>query len=164
MGYSTDFIGCFKFNKPVTIKLQSYINKFSYTRRMIRDNEKIKALYPDWQKKCFNGLLGVNGEYFIGDECDNDKSIIDYNDSGNQPGLWCQWIINDDEELVWDGGEKFYNYVEWLEYLIEHFFAPSGYVLSGEVKYQGEDYNDFGKIVVEDNMVQVLYGEKHYGI
>ena len=159
MGYTTEFRGSFKFDKPVTSKLQNYINTFSDTRRMIRDNEKIKELYPDWQRKCFNGNLGVNGAYFIGEEMWNDKSIIDYNDSGDQPGLWCQWIINDDEELIWDGGEKFYNYVEWLEYLIEHFFAPSGYVLNGEVHYEGEDRNDFGKIVVKDNEVKVIYLE-----
>lgn len=33
------------------------------------------------------------------------------------PGIWCQWIINDDGCLCWNSGEKFYNYVEWLEYL-----------------------------------------------
>lgn len=40
-----------------------------------------------------------------------------------QPGFWCQWTPNDEGNiLAWDGGEKFYNYVEWLKYYIEHFF------------------------------------------
>ena len=73
------------------------------------------------------------------------------------PGYWCQWIIGTDydgnEALVWDENEKFYNYVEWLEVLIERFFAPEGYILNGEVEYQGEDSEDFGTIEVKDNVV-----------
>ena len=78
------------------------------------------------------------------------------------PGYWCQWVIgtddNGDEALVWDEGEKFYNYVEWLEYLIERFFKPEDYVLNGEVEYQGEDSDDFGVIKVVDNVVSVVEG------
>ena len=166
MGYTTYFNGEFQFDKPVTEELKVYINKFSETRRMIRDNDKIKALYPNWEKLCFNGELGENGAYFIGADGflgqSRDDSVIDYNNSGSQPGLWCQWIIDEDGELVWDEGEKFYNYTEWLEYLIEHFFAPSGYVLNGTVFYEGEDSDDFGKIIVTDNVVKVAYGYRVY--
>ena len=167
MGYTTYFNGEFQFDKPVTEELKVYINKFSETRRMIRDNDKIKALYPNWEKLCFNGELGENGEYFIGGGENyfgdaRDTSVIDHNKSGSQPGLWCQWVIDEDGELVWDEGEKFYNYTEWLEYLIEHFFAPSGYVLNGTVFYEGEDSDDFGKIVVTDNVVKVAYGYRVY--
>ena len=63
MGYTTDFEGELTFNKPVTEELKEYINKFSDTRRMKRDNEKIKELFPNWKELCFKGNLGVNGEY-----------------------------------------------------------------------------------------------------
>lgn len=167
MGYTTYFSGEFQFDKPVTEELKAYINKFSETRRMIRDNDKIKALYPNWEELCFNGELGENGAYFIGGGENyfgdtRDASVIDHNDSGSQPGLWCQWIIDEDGELVWDEGEKFYNYTEWLEYLIEHFFAPSGYVLNGTVFYDGEESDDFGKIIVTDNVVKVACGYRVY--
>ena len=167
MGYTTYFSGEFTFNKPVTEELKTFINKFSDTRRMIRDNSKIKELYPNWRELCFNGDLGIDGAYFVGeaDDCfvgGRDTSIINGNSAGNQLGLWCQWIINNNNELVWDDGEKFYNYVEWLEYLIEHFFAPLGYALSGTVYYEGEDPDDFGKIVVDDNFVKVVYGHRVY--
>lgn len=168
MGYTTDFYGTFKFNKPVTEELKTYINKFSETRRMTRDNETIKLLYPNWKDLCFNGNLGINGAYFIGGEgfCgqNHDASILDYNFPGNQPGLWCQWIINDEGELEWDQNEKFYHYVEWLEYLITHFFEPLGYVLNGDVEYQGEDSDDFGKIVVTNNKIEVIEGKQVYGL
>lgn len=165
MGYTTYFSGSFEFDKPVTDELKNYINKFSDTRRMMRDNDMIKALYPNWKELCFNGELGRNGEYFVGGTGfagqDEDLSIINYNMSDPQPGLWCQWVIEGDR-LVWDGGEKFYDYVKWLEYLIKHFFTPSGYVLNGAVFYDGEDPDDFGKIIVTNNIVRVVYGKRVY--
>ena len=166
MGYTTYFSGEFKFNKPVTEELKTFINKLSDTRRMMRDNSRIKELFPNWKELCFNGNLGEYGAYFVGGDgfCgqDRDDSIIDYNDAGPQPGLWCQWIINDRNELVWDQGEKFYNYVEWLRYLIKHFFEPLGYVLNGTVDYEGEDPDDFGRIIVSDNFVKICYGHRVY--
>ena len=162
MGYSTYFYGSLEFNKPVEEWLVEYINKFGYVRRMKRDPEKIKEIFPDWKEKCFNGELGVDGGYFVGGDGfmgqDKDESVIEHNyPPTGQPGLWCQWIINKDH-LEWDGGEKFYNYIEWLEYLIAHFFEPLGYKLNGDIEWQGEDYEDFGTIHVVDNEVTEQYG------
>lgn len=162
MGYQTWFTGGLEFDKPVSEKLKNYINDFSRVRHMKRDNEMIKTIYPDWEEKCFNGNLGEEGEFFIGGAGfmgqDEDKSIILYNTpSKTQPGLWCQWII-EENELVWDQGEKFYDYVEWLKYLIDKFIAPSGYKLNGEIEFQGEDADDFGTIRVNNNVVEVSYG------
>ena len=166
MGYTTYFDGEFTFNKTVTDELKTYINRFSDTRRMERDNDRIKEIFPNWKEFCFNGNLGKDGAYFVGGDGfagqGEDDSIINYNSAGSQPGLWCQWIINDRNELIWDGGEKFYNYVGWLEYLIRHFFAPSGYILNGTVFYEGEDSDDFGKIIVINNVVKVAYGHRIY--
>jgi hypothetical protein len=73
-----------------------------------------------------------------------------------QPGLWCQWTTNEEGTcLEWDGGEKFYNYVEWLKYLINHFFEKWGVKLNGEITWEGEESEDMGKIVVVDNVVTV---------
>jgi len=77
-----------------------------------------------------------------------------------QPGFWCQWTVEQQFEggefvLVWDGSEKFYNYVEWLKYLINHFFEKWGVKLNGEITWEGEDSEDMGKIVVVDNVVTV---------
>lgn len=80
-----------------------------------------------------------------------------------QPGLWCQWVLTPDgTELQWDEGEKFYNYVEWLKYLIEHFFSPWKIKLNGEIFWYGEDREDCGIIVVKDNVVKIKYGETVY--
>lgn len=169
MGYSTDFNGSLKFNKPVAYELKDYIKKFNETRRMKRDIEKIKENYPNWEDLCFEGCLGYEGAYFIGGNGflgqDEDGTIINYNYSPKgQPGLWCQWIINEHDELEWDGNEKFYNYVEWLKYLIKHFFEPLGYILNGDIAWQGEDEEDFGIIHVEDNCVTTQEGNKYYSM
>ena len=165
MGYNTCFSGTLKFNKNVTWELREYINKFSATRRMKRDVVKIKRAFSNWQELCFNGELGEDGEYFIGDDSivyfgrDKDDSIVNHNIApGSQPGLWCQWIINNNGELEWDGSEKFYDYETWLVYLIDNFFKPLGYVLNGDIEWQGDEYDDFGTIHVVDNVVTMEYG------
>jgi hypothetical protein len=154
---------------------------------------KGKHGYPFAKDNTPEAIYGKDGEYFARNDGqsgqDHDKSIIDYNcppgqlewekDSDFhkryyenqrrtlagecQPGLWCQWRLNDKgTELEWDGSEKFYNYIEWLKYLINHFFEPWGIKLNGEVEWQGEDSDDFGKIIATDNVVTVKIGRKTY--
>lgn len=159
MGYTTDFQGEFKLNKPLTTKHRVYLTKFAETRRMLRNPVRAAKL-PDPERLAVGLLVGNDGEYFVGAQGfagqEHDDSIIDYNTPpSTQPGLWCQWIPTEDgTAIVWDGGEKFYEYVEWLEYLINNFLAPWGYVLNGEVEWFGEDANDRGKIVVSNNVVK----------
>jgi len=81
----------------------------------------------------------------------------------DKPGLYCQWVPNPDGDAIeWDGGEKFYNYIEWIEYLIKHFFEPWGVKLNGEVDWEGEESGDLGKIVIKDNVVQIKEGRVVY--
>ena len=98
-------------------------------------------------------IYGQQGEYYVGDKEDN--SVLDSNNpSSTQPGLWCQWVLSKDgKELMWDGGEKFYNYVEWLEYMIKNFFEPWGIKLDGVITWSGEDRGDIGSIKVVKNKV-----------
>ena len=44
----------------------------------------------------------------------------------------------------------------WLRLLIEHYLAPRGYVLEGEVTWEGEDRDDCGTIFVKDNQVEAV--------
>lgn len=163
MGYNTTFKGRFKFNTTVSEDIRDYINSFCSVRHMKRDVERIKEVYPEWEKMCFDGNLGYQGEFFVADD-DNfgqnkDDSIIDYNDAPSTvPGLWCNWRISEDCTcLEWDDRtEKFYNYIEWLEYLIRNFFAPKDIILNGMVEWQGENRNDQGKISVRDNTVTIV--------
>lgn len=153
MGYTTDFEGRLKFNKTLAEEDKSFLNKLASTRRMARD---VDAKY------------GVEGEFYVEGEGtfgqDREDSVIDYNrPPRTQPSLWLQWVPSEDGNyLEWDGNEKFYNYVQWLEYLIENVFKPRGYSLDGEISWYGEESDDLGRIVVEDNQITILRGVVRY--
>ncbi len=158
MGYTTDFIGTFTLDKPLTPEHKTYIEKFSGSRRMQRDEYTTERM--DDPYRIAVGLpIGSDSAYFVGgfgwfgDE--EDGSIKDYNiPPRGQPGLWCHWVpTKDGMGIEWDGGEKFYRYIDWLKYIIQHFLKPWGYVLNGKVNWEGEDRNDVGTIVVKDNTV-----------
>lgn len=196
MGYTTEFEGGFSLSRTLTEEELNYINKFSETRRMKRDVNKLYELHKGEHGNPFlpyDQTYGNEGEYFVGGNDhagqDDDESIIDYNvppgsperekdENFNQywtrkqlailggecqPGLWCQWIVSDEgEALIWDGGEKFYNYIEWLKYLINHFFSNWGVLLNGKMEWYGEDRDDIGLIIVKDNEVIVKEGKIEY--
>lgn len=172
MGYTTEFIGKFTFNKEPSKDLVEYINRFADTRHVKRDVEETKKIFPDWERRSWKGKPGAFAEFFL---MPDDEVVIereDYldmtgykkrngildndNPPETQPGLWCHWIINKRGELVWSGAEKFYKYVEWLEYLIKNFFEPEGLVLSGRCFYAGERMSDWGYICVKNNSVEKI--------
>ena len=79
------------------------------------------------------------------------KKFADERHSSELAGsYYCQWVPTDDGTgIEWDGGEKFYAYESWLQYLIDHFLKPWGHVVEGVVEYQGEDPSDFGRLRVD---------------
>lgn len=168
MGYTTDFSGQFVLDAPLTEAQANYINQFSNTRRTQRATRltgqpDVVEDIPDPVREAVGLPVGPEGAYFVGNTShfgqDRDNTIIDFNcPPSGQPGLWCQWIAVKDSDgkytrIAWDGGEKFYNYVEWLVYIIQHFIKPWGRTLNGNVSYYGDDYNDNGSIIVKDNVV-----------
>jgi hypothetical protein len=182
MGYTTDFSGSLSLSRPTTEVEKNYLDKFSDTRRMKRDVEKLHEMFKGEHGNPFaktrEEIYGVDGEYFVGGLGSmgqtNDASVINqnfppgqtnwvYDDPNGQPGLWCQWVLTDDgTELQWDGGEKFYNYTEWLKYLINHFFEKWGIKLNGVIEWVGEDSSDRGIIVVKNNKVKVYEAQITY--
>lgn len=155
MGYDTRFQGEFILNKPLTPDQIAYLNAFSGTRRMKRDVEILQTL-PDPLREAVGLSIGIEGQYYVGNDPD---SIIDYNEPPEgQPGLWCQWIPSmDGNKIIFDDdSEKFYKYVEWIEYMIKHFFVFWGYTLNGEVKWQGEYSEDHGIIKITNNIIVIV--------
>lgn len=158
MGYTTYFSGSFEFDKELDDETYDFLLKLANTRRVKRDTEILKELR-------FDGNYGEEGEFFVDGSGfrgqGDDRSIINSNQPpASQPGLWLQWVPTEDKKhLVWDEGEKFYNYTEWLIYLIEKILEPKGYVLNGEVSYEGEYRADFGVIKVDNNKVECIEGE-----
>lgn len=163
MGYTTEFMGSFTIEPPLTPAQVAYLNAFSGTRRVTRDAEKT-AQRPDALREAVGLPVGPEGAYFVGEGGyagqGGGPDIIDGNrPPKGQPGLWCQWVPSEDgTELKWDEGEKFYEYEAWLEYIIEHFMTPWGRTLNGDVEWQGEDRDDIGVLVVRDNVVTTRQG------
>jgi len=151
MGYSTDFDGQFNLNRPLDDETFEFLKKLNRTRRMARNIEGYGV-----EGEFF--VDGEDGEFGLGQEKTSD--IIDYNrPPRTQPGLWCQWVPTEDKlHIMWDGGEKFYNYIEWIQYIIEKILVPRNYVLNGEVLWEGQNNGDMGKIVIVDNQIKIYRG------
>lgn len=154
MGYTTDFDGVFKLNKPLDDETYSFLKKLSETRRM-------KRVLPS--KYGVDGEFYVDGKGLMGSE-EKDPSIVNYNmPPSTQPSLWCQWTPTEDRlGIHWDGNEKFYDYVPWIIYIIDKILAPRGYSLTGDVVWVGEDRDDMGKIEIKNNRVKVKQGKVMY--
>lgn len=154
MGYTTDFDGEFVLNKPLDAKTLEYLQKFNASRRMARN-----------LPACF----GIEGEFYVdgqdmGGLDRSDNTVIDHNrPPKTQPGLWCGWVPNDTGTCIeWDGAEKFYNYIQWIEYLINSILAPRGYKLTGVVRWRGEDFSDIGTIIATNNKIKIIDGKHEY--
>lgn len=82
-------------------------------------------------------------------------AVQEWPGAGRSGGGYVQWTpTKDGKGLTWDGNEKFYEYVECLEWLMKTYFARWGCTLSGSVKYKGESRDDRGVIVVEGGKVE----------
>ena len=165
MGYTTYFDGEFRLSPTLTAEHAAYLTAFASTRRMARD-ATATTLRSDPLRAATGLPVGLEGGYFVSEEgfrgqglgsigTGSYPDVIDHNHPpSGQPGLWCQWIPTDDgAAIVWDENEKFGNYIEWLQYIIEHFLTPWGYALNGEVTWNGEEPDDFGKISVVSSSV-----------
>lgn len=151
MGYTTEFYGRLMVEPPFNESEINYIEKFNMTRRMKRE------LGPYF--------VDGTGDYGQGDDSD----VLDHNNPPeDQPGLWCKWLSTADGKFIeWDGNEKFYDSMEWMEYLIDNFVKSEAlaigcpgfenftfdHVVNGEIEAQGEDSDDHWQLVVRDNIV-----------
>jgi hypothetical protein len=154
MGYTTNFGGSVTIEPPLNEDEISFLQDFNETRRMKRKN----------------GPLFIDGSGNFGQNRLPD--IEDFNSPHpDQPGLWCQWVPDDaGRALAWDGGEKFYNSVEWMEYIIrllsdmEYVAAHSdedarlagftcNHVVNGVINASGEEPGDVWRLLVQNNVV-----------
>jgi len=84
-----------------------------------------------------------------------DQDTRDLDDDEDYPGYFCQWILSKDRmHLRWDLGEKFNDYAEWLQWIIDEICTPAGVLLTGRVEYQGDDVGDHGFLVIKDGQVE----------
>lgn len=155
MGYTTEFNGQIEVAPPLNAEEIEYLQRFAQTCRMKRKSGPYTA------------IPGSDG---FGQDPSDD--IINYNEPGDQPGLWCQWVPTEDGRYIeWDGGEKFYNSPEWMKYIIDHFLRPgalakaklpflqANHDCNGAIYAQGEDPGDLWTLFVRNNKVSVANAE-----
>ena len=164
MGYSTQFYGKIMAEPAFSKEEKEFLDKFCQTRRCKRKDEILEGSFY----VCKNPAKENWGQ-----GCQN---IMANNDPpSEQPGLWCQWVISDDlEGIEWDGGEKFYDAAQWMDYLIKFFFdkraiAPKldgklaflkKHKLNGEILCVGEETGDIWKLIVKNNKVMIAQGKQ----
>jgi len=174
-----------KYGLPVPLEQRLTPTQLKHAKALKKDGILLDiSTIPD--NRTAAQIYGEQGQFFAHPKGEDRIGVIDYNrppgqisttdffkdwhtneklkKEGNcQPGLWCSWIISPDRNyLEWNGAEKFYDYVEWLQYLITNFFQPWGIKLNGQIKWSGEDHTDVGIITVKNNIVTTKKGKIVY--
>lgn len=92
-------------------------------------------------------------------------NYTDHREEPGMPGIWCGWIPSPDGTMIeHDGGKKFYDYAEWLQYLVDRFLLPWGYRIAGAIEWNGEESGDLGRLVIDSPLgtVKVQYAHITY--
>ena len=79
------------------------------------------------------------------------------------PSIWLKWEIYEekgDHYLEWNQEEKFYNYYDWLQLIVNKFLEPKKIYLQGKINYSGEDTDDAGIITAHTQTLQVKSGDE----
>ena len=161
MGYTTTFKGKIDIKPKIEKKHSAFVNGLMNSRRMKRN---VKELPPVDEEVNPLKTHGVEGEFYFdplstSSGQDNEKGVVNFNEPPcTQPSLWMQWEINEEGQLQWNGAEKFYEYDQWLKYLIKNVFEPFNYTLNGQLSFKGEEKGDRGYLTVENNKVYKTHG------
>ncbi|GCE26403.1 hypothetical protein KDA_18870 [Dictyobacter alpinus] len=174
MGYNTTFNGHFSLNRYLKPEHKAYLRRFAEIRHLALNEEKLQN-YPDPLREAVGLSIGKYGMYFTGlidpegvgddlllgysfgiDKMDTISTLeIHHEGAFWAPSTFCQWIPTDNGNGIVAEGEKFYGYVTWLRFLLDHFLLPWGYELSGEISYQGEQ-GEHGRIIVAHQEIQTV--------
>jgi hypothetical protein len=157
MSYTTRFLGRFGLSRRLAEGEYEYLKAFAATARITRDEGRASALH-DSRREAVGLPIGPDGAYFVGgasiQDWTSDESVVNARmPPRGQPNLICQWVPSEDRcGIEWDHGPAFYEFVEWLEYLIAHFFAPWGINVNGTMRMLGEGGAE-GNLYVVNNKV-----------
>jgi hypothetical protein len=169
MGYTTTFKGEFRLNKSLRPEHKAYLHRFSEMVHLPLKEDMLQSL-SDPLRLIVGLPVGKYGMYFTGLIEGQFSSLEDglsaYSGGPAEqfvdpekdlfqsfPSHYCKWIPTTDGcGIQWNRVEKFYGYVGWLRFLLDHFLIPWGYELSGTVFWQGEQ-GEHGTITVENQQV-----------
>jgi len=77
------------------------------------------------------------------------------------PDSYLQWVPSEDlKAIVFDGNEKFYDYTEWLKWVIDNWIVKWGITANGEMLWSGEQTSDNGVIRVINNVVEAVSNQQ----
>lgn len=98
---------------------------------------------------------------FFGSDIRHDDDI-NHNNMFSAPSLYCYWEITSDGTTIFcSDSSHFYHYDEWLELIIKKVIPENTFV-NGVVSYHGEHDNDFGLIIIRNNVVEKKKGSEFY--
>ena len=73
---------------------------------------------------------------------------------------YLQWVPTETlDGIVWDGNDKFYEYVPLLRWLCG-WLKERGIEANGELLWAGDETDDRGRIAVSSNEVEVIEGQR----
>lgn len=93
------------------------------------------------------------------------KKLLEFNEDpdlieGSHPDSYMQWVPTESlDGIVWDGNEKFYNYTEWMQWLLL-WLGDRGVTASGELLWSGEEVGDVGVLSVLNGVATANRGPK----
>ena len=157
MGYNTEFVGSINIDKKVDIETKQFLKGLSSTRRVSRNIYVLAERLAISAKECLEKYGEYGKHYFDLESMGQNKTedVLNYNHPpADQPGLWCDWCLGeDDQSIVWNQSEKFYEYIQWMKYIIKEL-EMRGYNLNGTIEWYGEEDDDKGCIEVVNNNVK----------
>lgn len=93
------------------------------------------------------------------------KQLLEFNDDPDtielpHPDSYMQWVPTESlDGIMWDGNEKFYNYTEWMNWLVL-WLGNRGIEAAGELLWRGEETGDVGVLSVAGDRVTAEHGRK----
>ena len=177
-GYDTQFYGEFKFNETISPQLNKYLKKFSASKRVKWCG--LPEIFGIDGAFYYDGMDDAISMYMFGENISllNPVKVTSHLPPDDQPSSWCNWTPSKDGNSVrWNCRKNSYEYIKWLQYIINNFLGPHGYTLNGKVTYYGDcttEYinldgsetssinstdstdsaeNDYGEITIIDNII-----------
>ncbi len=109
-----------------------------------------------------------NGKFTLGTEAPQD--VVDHVnqiengqfETTGSPDSHSGWFMPDASTLMMRDGGKYYDYTDWLRWLVDIIFKPFELTMVGEIEWDGEEPGDIGKIRIDGYDVTVLQGRVTY--
>lgn len=141
MGYTTDFIGCIDIYPPMNESEQAYLTAFAESSRGdegqstydVPGNPAAEQFEPT-TRTTRDRRGATRAAWQIRPE--SAMARIRYAQQDRPPSRWCGWVPAwSGACLTFDGKEKFYQPMEWLHFLIQHFLCADAKAASAGLGY-----------------------------